>query len=151
MLRGILVGILAAIGALALIVLGLIWFVPSLLSKTMPDGASVVGSFLSPDRKYKAVVFNENGGGGFAPYCFDFVSVAPEAIADRDAWPEHFKVFTAACGSLMWAHWGDDIKWKSANALQITFDPTVGARGTKMTLKGQSADGKVSIMFTSKN
>lgn len=146
------IGALAVFGAAGIAFHGLLGFERSSFPSTMPDDAGVVGSLPSPDHEYKAVVFNQNGGGAISPYCFDYISIVPAGTADKDAWAEQFSVFAASCGSLAFAMWGEDLKWKSSDELQIRFDPTTGARGiSAMTIKGYAAGGKIRLSYAQKN
>lgn len=144
----------------ALAVLGLIVIVSGaawMLSRSdAPSGAQwadawVVESIPAPDRRYKAVVLNENGGGGISPYCFDSVYVSKGDRPDEQAWDDANLVVNGGCGVLV-GEWGERIRWTSPTELRIAIDPTVGSRGiATMRLHGYAMSGQVKIVFAARN
>lgn len=86
-------------------------------------------SFYSPDKRYKAVLFNINGGGGISPYCVNTISVVPSNIPDSIACRPENIVYLADCHSVGIQHTKDSfyhvndpiIRWISNKELGITF------------------------------
>ncbi|MEO9169282.1 MAG: hypothetical protein ABI230_12845 [Aestuariivirga sp.] len=148
----ILIGVLAVIGAAGVVAHGLVGFLQQAPSSLIRDDTTVIGSIVSPDHEYKAIIFNQDGGGGLSPYCIDYVSVVPEKIADKQAWGDNYSVFVASCGSLTDGHERDDVKWLSGKELQITFDADIGVKGVSaMTLKGYADRGAISVSYLQKS
>ena len=116
-----LIGTLALIGALYLAFHALVWMI--FPSDTAPSSAEIVSSILAPDGQHKAVIFFL-GGPGFAPGSHEYVGVVATAQADVTAWAARNKVFQSDCAALGETY--DEMKrsvaWKSAQALQITFE-----------------------------
>jgi hypothetical protein len=111
----------------------------------MPSDAVVAAVVFSPDHRYKVVIFAQGGGGGFAPYCFTFASVVPEDVPDQLSWNERYRVFAADCASNLER---SDIRWTSADALEITFDPANSSRGIRaLELKGYAGAGRVKMSY----
>jgi hypothetical protein len=99
---------------------------------------SVRNIVYSPDGKFKAVLFNENGGGGISPYCFDFISVVPASVPNPTANQDSYRVYEASCHTLGFMKSQDGrrmmvgaplIHWSSNSVLEITFDPKMAASG----------------------
>ena len=135
-------GALAFIGATYVLVYGFEWFMFSVPSEIVTDDTSIIRSFPTPNHEYKAVIFNQNGGGAWSPYCIDYLSVVPGSTADKDAWGDKYSVFIAGCGSL------SNLKWISEKELQITFDADKGVQSVSaLTLKGYADHGKVSVSY----
>jgi hypothetical protein len=137
------VALLALVGAAMIL-----WNVPSFLHvmyrSTMPSGTDVRSSLASPDHRYKAVVFNANGGGGFSPYCIDTVTVVPFETPDKMAWGDNNMVFESDCAGF------EDIRWKSNDELELSFNATLAASGNiaAVTLKGYADSGKIKLTYT---
>jgi hypothetical protein len=138
-----LIGVLAFIGALYLGFHGLVWmFFPN---DTAPSTAEIVSSILAPDGQHKAVIFFL-GGPGFAPGSHEYVGVVPTAQADVTAWANRNKVFQSDCVALGETY--DEIKksvmWKSAQALQITFNPN---RGCAINLQDYTGEQGIRVVY----
>lgn len=141
-IRKVLTSALALIGLGTLGVHAISWTSRSL----MPSDAVVSDVVFSPDDRYKVVIFYQAGGGGFDPYCFNIASVAPKDVPDRFSWDEKYRVFEESCVSNLDR---SSIKWKSANALEITFNPTVGSKGNirALELSGYADAGRVDVSY----
>jgi hypothetical protein len=148
--RGWLVGLLAAVGALSIIVHGGGY----LLRKFAPDrtGGSIHGEIPSPDGQFKAVLFTTNGGGGISPYCYDSISVVPNGVNAVES-SESERVYLAGCHTFVDPvtnnHTnGPNVKWLANNRLQVRFSANQGARGVEqLILKGFAADGRVFMAY----
>jgi hypothetical protein len=147
---------LAILGFVGIGVHALLWSLSSAaiqsaaIQSAMPSDASVVLVSPSPDKKFKAVVFNQNGGGAISPYCFDYVSVVGEHAAESAAWGEELSVFVASCEAF--GDWGKDIKWSSPSELQIRFDLEKGLSGINaMTLRDHAIGSSVSVRYLPKS
>jgi hypothetical protein len=130
-----LIGALAVIGALYLGFHALVWMFFS--SDTAPSSADIAGSILSPDGRHKVVVFLLVGppGGGIQ----ERVGIIPMGGVDATAWADRNNVFHSSCGAL--GETLDDMRknvvWKSAEALEITFNPN---RGCAINLKDYAGE-----------
>lgn len=147
--RRIIVGCLATIGAFALLV-------PFYLYSCgfMSVGMDYMGSAIySPDKKYKAILFNVNGGGGISPYCMDAIAVAPASIADKAANAKRYVVYRGGCCKFRDYKTNSSencpvIRWLSNNGLQITFSAIDTATGIgEMMLKGHDHSGRVMMVY----
>jgi hypothetical protein len=117
---------------------------------------SILNIAYSPDGKFKAVLFNENGGGGISPYCFDFISVVPAAVPNPAANQDAYRVYEAGCHTLGFKKSEDGqrmmvgaplIHWSSNSVLEITFDPTMAASGiNEFIFRGSGVKGQVQIV-----
>jgi hypothetical protein len=120
-----LIGGLAITGALYLGVYAFQWL--TFTGNTAPSSVEIVGSVAAPDEQHKAVIFFL-AGPGFAPGSHQYVGVVPTAQVDDPAWADRNKIFQSDCGALGETY--DEMKksviWKSAQTLQITFDPNRG-------------------------
>ena len=94
-------------------------------------------AFVSPDGKFKAVVFLDIGDGPATSYCGTSVYVVPATSADSFARGPNNLVYSAPCGGMAEGHWEKNISWKSARVLSVTFDPTMGAAGGELTIRNQ--------------
>jgi hypothetical protein len=109
----------------------------------------------SPDQKYKAILFSENGGGAISPYCFDYVSVAPASLETAKANKRAFHVYEGSCHSLGFLERKDKppvlesaplIKWVSSSELEITFDRTQASQGiNKFLFVSQANEGHIRV------
>lgn len=118
--------------------------------------AGVKEAIYSPDGKFKAVLFNENGGGAISPYCFDFISVAPASMPDAATNRDSYRVYSAGCHSLGFVHSPGEppflvgaplVRWNSNSVLEITFDPTMAASGIKeFILRGWDVAGQIRVV-----
>jgi hypothetical protein len=117
-MRSVLVGALAAIGALHLGYLALSWVISPNYSSVPSDTAA--HSFLAPDGAHKAVSFLSVGGGGLSPFCTQVVGVVAVTQPDASALAPPNWVFSADC------HNGvgivAEITWKAASELRIAID-----------------------------
>lgn len=144
---------LAVLGLIVIVVSGGAWM---LGRSDAPSGAQradawVVESLPAPDGRFKAVVFNQNGGGALSPYCFDSVYVSKGDRPDEQAWDDANLVLNGACGVLVGQR-GESIRWSSPTELRIAIDPTVGSRGiATMRLSGHAMTGQVRIVFADRN
>jgi hypothetical protein len=138
-----LIGTLALIGALYLAFHALVWMI--FPSDTAPSSAEIVSSILAPDGQHKAVIFFL-GGPGFAPGSHEYVGVVATAQADVTAWAARNKVFQSDCAALGETY--DEMKrsvaWKSAQALQITFNPN---RGCAIDLRDYSGERGIRVVY----
>jgi hypothetical protein len=127
-----LIGALALVGALYLGFHSLLWMI--LPSDTAPSSAEIVSSIPAPDGQHKAVIFFMVGP-GFAPGSHEYVGVVATAQADATAWADRNKAFQSDCVAL--GDTDDEMKksvvWRSAQELQITFNPN---RGCAINLQG---------------
>jgi hypothetical protein len=118
--KHVLVGVLAAVGALYLGRHALSW-VMSPNYGSVPDNTDT-HSFQTPDGAYKAVSFLSVGGGSLSPYCFQVVGVVAAAQPDANALAPPNRVFTADCHNGVGILANNAIVWKSARELQISVD-----------------------------
>jgi hypothetical protein len=116
-MRGVLVGLLAAVGALHLGSLALSWMFSPDYSSVPAD--TIARSFPAPDGAHKAVSFVSAGGGGLSPYCFQIVGVVEAARPDANAFAPANTVFRSDCDGMVP---DKEITWKSASELQIGID-----------------------------
>jgi hypothetical protein len=86
----------------------------------------LAASFIA-DGQQKAVIFFL-AGPGFAPGSHQYVGVIPTAKADSTAWADGSKIFQSDCGALgeTYDEMKKSVAWKSAQTLQIAFDPNRG-------------------------
>lgn len=144
---------LAALGLIVIVVSGAAWM---LGRSDAPSGAQradawVVESYSAPDGRFKAVVFNQNGGGAISPYCFDSVYVSKGDRPDEQAWDDANLVLNGACGVLVGER-GESIRWNSPTELRIAIDLTVGSRRiSTLRLSGYAMTGQVKIVFATRN
>jgi len=96
-------------------------------------------TFPSPDQKYKAVVFCSMGGGPGASYCSTSVYVVKMETPDSKIRGDQDLAYAAECGGLAEGHWSENIRWISQTELEISFDPTMGASGGELKIKGYAA------------
>jgi hypothetical protein len=124
-IRQALIGALALIGPLYLGFHALVWMI--FPSDTAPSSDEIVSSILAPDGQHKAVIFFL-AGPGFAPGSHQYIGVVATAQADASAWADGNKVFQSDCGALgeTYDEMKKSVAWKSAQALQITFNPNRG-------------------------
>ncbi len=140
---------LAVLGLIVIVVSGGAWMMSR--SDARRADADVVESIPAPDGRYKAVVFNENGGGAISPYCFDSVYVSKGDRPDEQAWDDANLVVNGACGVLVGKP-GESIRWTSPGELRIAIDSTVGSRGiSTLRLSGYAMAGQVRIVFADRN
>ncbi|GJJ02318.1 hypothetical protein RugamoR64_28560 [Duganella rhizosphaerae] len=105
----------------------------------------------SPDGRYKAVLLNENGGGGISPYCIDTVVVIP-ADVKVDARDDAQVVYVGGCGSFRDPATnnlrnGPDVKWLASNRLEIRFPQESVGGVAAMRLKQYAVKGSVTITY----
>ncbi len=120
------------------------------------EDAEVLKVVYSPNKKYKAVLFNENGGGAISPYCFDFISVVPASMADSAANQDSYSVYSGSCHSLGFVYQkglpphlenAPLLSWSSDSMLEITFDPTEAAVGIKeLIFRGWADSGHIRVV-----
>jgi hypothetical protein len=138
-----LIGGLAIVGALYLGFHALVWMI--FPNDTAPSSAEIVSSILAPDGQHKAVIFFL-GGPGFAPGSHEYVGIIPTAQADVTAWADRNKVFQSDCVALGETY--DEMKkslvWKSAQDLQITFNPN---RGCAINLKDYTVEQAIRVHY----
>jgi len=120
-----LIGGLAVVGALYLGLHALVWMISP--GDKAPSSAEIVSSILAPDGQHKAVIFFL-AGPGFAPGSHQYIGVVATAQADVTAWADRNKVFQSDCDALgeTYDEMKKSVAWKSAQTLQITFDPNRG-------------------------
>jgi hypothetical protein len=119
-MRPVLVGVLAAIGALHLGYLALSWVISPNYNSVPSDTAT--HSFLAPDGAHKAVSFISVGGGGLSPFCTQVVGVVAAAQPDASALASSNWVFSVDCHNGVGIVADEEITWKSANELRIAID-----------------------------
>lgn len=105
----------------------------------------------SPDGRYRAVLLNENGGGGISPYCIDTVVVIP-ADVKVDARDDAQLVYVGGCGSFRDPvtnnlRNGPDVKWLAAKRLEIRFPQDSVGGVAEMRLKQYAVKGNVTITY----
>ncbi|MES2164689.1 MAG: hypothetical protein V4476_26350 [Pseudomonadota bacterium] len=105
----------------------------------------------SPDGRYKAVLLNENGGGGISPYCVDTVAVV-SANVKVDTRDDAQVVYVGGCGSFRDPGTnnlrnGPDVKWLAANRLEIRFPQESVGGVAAMRLKQYAVQGNVTITY----
>jgi hypothetical protein len=131
----------------------------SALSRIRPKASdadiSEQRSILSPDGAYKAILFNENGGGGISPYCVDTIVVAAASETVRRV-VDAPVVYQAACMTFRDPATnnrtnGPGIEWISSRQLRITFSPTQGSAGVDELLRGYADRGRVRIVYNSRD
>jgi hypothetical protein len=131
-LKRMVVSVLAILGAIFLFAIGGAIATRLGLLPRLSSSWWVVKVIPSPDGDYKAIIFNDNGGGGFAPYCFDSVSVAPVGISDKDADRDKYSVYSGSCHVI--GKCGTNapiVRWSSNSTLEVTFDPTLAAENIR--------------------
>lgn len=138
-----LIGALALVGALYLAFNAFVWIVVP--RDTAPSSAEVVSSILAPDGQHKAVIIFL-GGPGFAPGLHQYIGVVATAQADGTAWAARNRVFQSDCVAL--GGTDDEMKsnvaWKSAQALQITFNPN---RRCSVELRDHTEEQGMRILY----
>lgn len=113
---------------------------------TLPSDAVIgLGSgehgWLSPGNNFKAVPFLRAGGGGFDPYCLQYLVVAKSSASDNQAWSGD-KIVEAGCNAIK------DVVWTAKDRLQVSLDPNAGSAGVNaLLLKGDAAGGQVRISY----
>jgi hypothetical protein len=132
-----------------------------LVRDTPSDDVYIAKPLYSPDGKYMAVVFSENGGGAISPYCFNDVSVVPASLKPVQAYARRFRVYEGGCHTLGFFYPVHSrpallnaplLKWSGPRELEITIDPTQAALGVNEVLfAGHSDDGLVQITQKSFN
>lgn len=120
-----LIGALAVTGSLYLGFHAVVWMI--FPSDTAPSSAEIVSRILAPDGQHKAVIFFL-AGPGFAPGSHQYIGVVAAAQADVTAWAARNKVFQSDCAALgeTYDEMKKSVAWKSAQTLQVTFDPNRG-------------------------
>ncbi len=138
-LKNIVFGCLAITGVVAVIWHGLF---PLLHGKS--NGHKV---FLSPSNKYKAILFNWNGGGGLSPYCYNSISVVPTTVSDDAADNDRYSVYSGGCHAVGDSDYAPTIKWLSGVELEITYNLTQAVHGIDhVALKGSADSGQVFVI-----
>lgn len=122
----------------------------------VPDDMYIGSPVYSPDKKYKAIVFSENGGGGISPYCFDYVSVVPASLETARSFKRKFHVYEGSCHSLNYSFTDGKLprlehapllKWNSATEIEITFNQHQAEIGiNKFLFVNQADEGRISVM-----
>lgn len=144
---------------LVLAAVGFVNVVGSAFSRIHPGVSDVGGSELlsipSPDGAYKAVLFNENGGGAISPYCVDRIVVVAASETVRRV-VDAPVVYQAACMTFRDPTTnnrtnGPAIDWVSDRQLRITFSPTQGSAGADELLRGYADRGRVRIVYSSRD
>jgi hypothetical protein len=129
------VGALAFVGALYLIFHAPVWMFFS--NDMAPSSADIAGSILSPDGQHKAVVFLLVGppGGGMQ----ERIGIIPKDGVDATAWEDRNLVFQSSCAALgeTLGDMRNNVSWKSAEALQVAFNPN---RGCAIHLKDYAGE-----------
>jgi hypothetical protein len=138
-----LIGALAVIGALYLGFHALVWMISP--SDTAPSSAEIVSSILAPDGQHKAVIFFLTGP-GFAPGSHQYIGVVATAQAEATAWAERNKVFQSDCVALgdTYDEMKKSVVWKSAQDLQITFNPN---RGCAINLRDYTGEQGLRVFY----
>lgn len=138
-LKQITFGSLAIIGVMAIVWHGVL--------PLFHEKAYAHKTLLSPSGKYKAVLFNWNGGGGLSPYCYNSISVVPAAVSDDAANHEGFRVYSGGCHAVGDSDYAPTIKWLSDVELEITYDLAQAVHGvSSVGLKGSAASGQVFVI-----
>jgi hypothetical protein len=139
-----LIGALAFVGALYLGFHAIAWMI--FPSDTAPSSVEIVSSILAPDGQHKAVVFFL-AGPGFAPGWHQYVGVVATAQADGTAWAARNEVFQSDCPALgkTYDEMKKSVAWKSAQALQIAFNPNQG--GCAIKLQDFTAEHGVGVVY----
>jgi hypothetical protein len=142
------VNLLAIVGACWLLTRALILFAGNVIAQ-LQDPFENLQSFVSPDGQYRAIIYQQSGGGGLAPYCFDFASVVTQEVSDNEATSPRFRVLEASCGAVH----VKDIKWISVHELLIVPDLNSGTSGNIDAVKLRGiADGiKVKVSYAPKH
>lgn len=125
MVRKVVIGILAAVGVLAV----LDYLVPRHARFVLLPGWSF-HSFPSPDAKYKAVYLIDAGGAAGSGYCNAKILIIPESLDERKAALEpnqyradegRYDVFAGPCDSFSDHEASPKLKWASDTSLEITL------------------------------
>lgn len=95
------------------------------------------------------MVFLSVGGGPATSYCGTSVYAVTMGTADADIEESQNLVYAASCGRMAEGHWSKNIRWKSANELEIAFDPTAAASGRlgNARIKGYAAGGRIHVSY----
>jgi len=143
--RRFLVAALAAVGGIAVIaaiVLVGVRLIPI-------DGGPVVGSWPSPNGKFKAVWKRGASGGFWWPSCESDIYVAPVSVPDEKVHLNGaYLVFGADC-DLFGDHNGSKVEWLSDTNLKIEFSTTGYAE--PVTLRGRDVSQTVRVSFVVRN
>jgi hypothetical protein len=137
---------LALVGLLTLLI-----GAASLLLKRFGDEPYQVKEFRSPDGRYKAVLLNDNGGGGISPYCIDTVVVIPTP-AKVDSRDESQVMYVGGCGTFRDPvtnnhRNGPDVRWLAINRLEIHFPEESVGGVAAVRLKRYAVEGKVIVTY----
>jgi hypothetical protein len=134
----VLLWLFAIAGLLGLIVHWLRWD----QKNRLPSDAGVRGVVGSPDGRYKAIIFVQDGGGGLSPYCFQRVAVVEVQTAPENSWNESSTVFEGSCIPDV------DVTWISRSRLKIVFNPTLVSQGIAAArLKADAMGTKVHVTY----
>ena len=108
----------------------------------MPSGAAVRKVLDSPDGRYKAITFEEAGGGAISPYCFQIVAVVGRYTVPENGWNEASTIFEGNCTPDI------DVNWIDGVTLKITFSPDLVAQGIAAArLKANAVHGEVHVTY----
>src|SRR6267142_1529170 len=127
MIKKVLVGFLATVGAISIV--GLAGYV--VLRKLAPAlDPPTSHSFTSPKGQYRAVLLTDAGGGGISPYCQNKVLVIPTSLNEHQAalTPNRhrsgegkYEVYSAPCDLFQDHNNSPKLEWTADDALEITF------------------------------
>ena len=132
-----------AIGVLAIVAHGGMYALKHIVRANEKGEARA--TFESPDKRFKAVLYSANGGGGISPFCYDSVYVV---TSSAEASNDSQRVYLAGCHSFADHTNGPEVRWLSNNRLQIRFAANQGARGVDhLELKGFAEGGKVVMAY----
>jgi hypothetical protein len=143
------IAVLAVVGGLEVSSQFLSWVLSS-IDDMLPSDATVAGSIVSPDGNHKAVVFMRDRGGGFSPFCFEYVAVLPIREADKTAYRQSYRVLFSDCGGLgeTLEEMKSSVSWTSSEELQIALDINRGtSRGDEVNLNGYADGLKVRVTY----
>jgi hypothetical protein len=144
--KSAIIRILAVIGALWVGFHGLAWVARATRPYWSSDRPAAI--FPSPDGRFKAVVFLSMGGGPATSYCGESVYVVPASYAAAETGGTRDLVYSAACGGMSEGHWEKNVIWRSPRLLEIGFNPTAGAAGGTVEIRGAPDRGQVQIKFS---
>ncbi|MET0857781.1 MAG: hypothetical protein ABWY27_13585 [Telluria sp.] len=111
------------------------------------DEPSQGGEIRSPNGRYKAVLLNESGGGGIAPYCIDTVVVLP-VKAKVDFRDDSQVVYVGGRNVFSNDHRnGPAITWSESNRLEIRFQQDSVGGVAAMRLKRHAVMGAITVNY----
>jgi hypothetical protein len=120
--------------------------------KPKPDlGSPNFKSVSSPDGNYKAVQITYAGGGGFAAFCRDRISVMLNNTSGDAVLDERLQVYSSDCGSFADHQPSPRLQWTNNQRLQLTVATGVFYRSVPVILRGHDASRMIEIDYSVHN